>query len=143
MIVYELDTWSGDLNSDFTLKNCLFGGVKLAKTTDPDKYVYTGYGIGFDLRSDFSLIGGSVSERVIVFGVDMSLPVHIDNNKKDFLIIGKGPTQRLDDTMLTAEAQYSIYFSGSNRKFCLRLHYNWINSFLFVGATKIYQFKAK
>ena len=27
-IVYELDTWSPDLNSDFTLKDCLFGGVK-------------------------------------------------------------------------------------------------------------------
>ena len=23
----------------FTLKDCLFGGVKLAKTADPDKYV--------------------------------------------------------------------------------------------------------
>ena len=95
------------------------------------------------MRSEFSLIGGNVGERVIVFGVDMSLPVHIDKNKKDILIIGKGPTQRLDDTMLTAQAQYSIYFSGSNRKFCLRLHYNWINSFLLVSTTKMYQFKVK
>ena len=29
-IDYELDTWSQDLNSDFTLKDCLFGGVNLA-----------------------------------------------------------------------------------------------------------------
>ena len=27
-IVYELDTWSRDLNSDFTLNDCWFGGVK-------------------------------------------------------------------------------------------------------------------
>ena len=33
-IAYELDTWSRDLNSDFTLKHCLFGGVKLAKNAD-------------------------------------------------------------------------------------------------------------
>ena len=26
------------LNYYFTLKDCLFGGVKLAKTADPDKY---------------------------------------------------------------------------------------------------------
>ena len=45
--------------------------------------------------------------------------------------------------MLTAEAQYSIRFSRSNRKFCLSLHYNGSNGFLFVKATKIYQFKAK
>ena len=47
--VYELDTQSRDLNSDFILKDYLFGGVKLAKNYDPDKYVYTGYDIGFDI----------------------------------------------------------------------------------------------
>ena len=29
-----------DLNSDVTLKDCLFGGVKLDRNTDPDKCVY-------------------------------------------------------------------------------------------------------
>ena len=45
--------------------------------------------------------------------------------------------------MLTAEAQYSINFSRSNKNFCLRLHYNGSNGFLFVNARKTYQFKAK
>ena len=63
--------------------------------------------------------------------------------KKDILFLGKGTTQELDDTTLTGEAQYSINFSRSNRKFCLSLHYNGSNSFLFTNATKIYQFKAK
>ena len=40
----------------------------------------------------------------------MSSSVHIENKKNGILILGKGPTQRLDDTMLTAEAQYSINF---------------------------------
>ena len=84
-----------------------------------------------------------MGKNVIVFGVDMSSSVHTDNGKKDFLILGKGPTQGLDDTRLTAEAQYSINFSRSSRKFCLSLHYNGSNSFLFVNPTKIYQFKAK
>ena len=69
--------------------------------------------------------------------------MHIDNKKKDILILGKGPKQELDDTTLTAEAQYSINSSRSNRTFCLRWHYNGSNSFLFVIAAKIYQFKAK
>ena len=47
----------------------------------------------------------------------------------------------LDDTTLTAEAQCSINFSVSNRTFCLSLHYNGSNNFLFVNATKIYQFR--
>ena len=50
-IIYELDTRLQDLNSDFTLKDSLFGGIKLVKNVDPGKYVYTGYGIEFDLRS--------------------------------------------------------------------------------------------
>ena len=33
----------------------------------------------------------------------MSSSVHVDNKKKDILILGKGPTQGLDDTSLTAE----------------------------------------
>ena len=43
----------------------------------------------------------------------------------------------LDDTKLTAEAEYSINFSRSNRKFCLVIHHNGNNSFLFVNATKM------
>ena len=31
--------------------------------------------------------------------------------KKDILLFGKGPMQRLDDTILTAEAEYSINFN--------------------------------
>ena len=35
-IVYELDTWPRISNTDFTLKVCLFGSVKLTKIDDPD-----------------------------------------------------------------------------------------------------------
>ena len=49
--------------------------------------------------------------------------MHFDNKKKDILIFGLGPTQGLDDNKLTAEAQYSINFSRSN-KICWSLHYN-------------------
>ena len=84
-----------------------------------------------------------MGKNVIIFGVDMSSPVHIDNKGKYILILGKGPRQRLDDTTLTAETQHSINLSRSNRKFCLSLHYNPSNSSLFANAAKIYQFKAK
>ena len=41
-----------NLNSDFTLKNGLLGGDKLAKSDDWDKYIFSGYGIGFDSHSE-------------------------------------------------------------------------------------------
>ena len=77
-----MDAWSRDLNTDFTLKDCLFGGVKLAKNTDPDKYVYTGYGGTFDLRSACLLLKGSTGKNAITFGADTSSSVYIDNEKK-------------------------------------------------------------
>ena len=73
----------------------------------------------------------------------MSSSVHIDNKGKDILILGEGPTQGLDNTTLTAEAICPINFTQSRKRFVLSLHYNESNSFLFVNAAKVYQFKAK
>ena len=67
--------------------------------------MYTGYGTGFNSHSEVSLPDGSMDKNVIIFGVDMSSSVHIDNNKKDILIIGFSSPQGLDDTSLTAEAK--------------------------------------
>ena len=49
-----------------------------------------------------------MGKNVTIFGVDISSFVHIDNKRKDILIFGIPPKQRLDDTMLAAEAQYLI-----------------------------------
>ena len=38
---------------------------------------------------------------------------------------------------------YSINFTVTKKKFCLSLHYNGANSYLFVRVTEIYKFKAK
>ena len=38
---------------------------------------------------------------------------------------------------------YSINFTITKKKFCLSLHYNGANSYLFVNSTEIYKFKAK
>ena len=45
------------INSDNVLKNCLFGATKVTKsgdTTDTDKYIYSGYGLGFDSTGQFT-----------------------------------------------------------------------------------------
>ena len=58
----------------------------------------------------------------------MSSSVHVNNKGKDILILSEGPTQRLDDTTLTAEAKYSINFMQSGKRFVLSLH--WKQQFL-------------
>ena len=72
----------------------------------------------------------------------MSSSPHIDHKGKDMLVLGKGPTQGLEST-LTAEKMYSIDFTITKKKFCLSLHYNGANSYLFVDGTEIIKFKAK
>ena len=77
-IVYELGASSSNDN-DHTLKNCLFGAVTLTKTSDIEKYKYSGYRIGFDRRSSYSYPGGGFGQNIIIFVVDMSSSPHIDN----------------------------------------------------------------
>ena len=72
----------------------------------------------------------------------MSTSIHIDNKGKDILVLGRRPTQGLEST-LTAEKMYSINFTVTKIKFCLSLHYNEANSYLFVNGTEIIKFKAK
>ena len=72
----------------------------------------------------------------------MSSSVHVDNKKKDILILGKDPTQGLEHT-LTAEKMYSINFTLTKKKFCLTLHYNGGHSYLWTVISEIYKFKAK
>ena len=77
----------------------MFGAVRLTKNTDIDKHQYSSYGTRFDRKSSFSFPGGGFVQNVIVFRADMSYSVHVDNKKKDILILGKGPTQGLEHTL--------------------------------------------
>ena len=69
-----------------------------------------------------SLPDGSLVKNVIMFGVDKSSFVHIDNKGKDILILGKGPTHELDGTTFTAEAKYTINLTQSRKGFVLSLN---------------------
>ena len=104
-IVHELGV-CGSFSHNLTLRNFLFCTVKLTKHADIDKYRFSGYGIGFDRKGSFSFPGGGFGQNVIIFGVDMSSSVHVDNKKKDILIIGKGPIQGLGKHSSTTEKKY-------------------------------------
>ena len=74
----------------------------------------------------------------------MRSSVHVDNKKKDILILdNKGPTRGLDDTTLTTEKEYSINFSEQHKKFCLSLHYNGLNKHVFINGVELFKFEAK
>ena len=73
----------------------------------------------------------------------MSSFVHANNKTKHILVLGKDFIQGLYNTTIYAEKLYSINFTKTNTKYCLSLHYNGGNSYLFVNDTEIIKFKAK
>ena len=58
-IVYEINLWPRNLDSMFTLRNSLLGGVELTKNDNFDNYSYSGYGIRLDPCRFFSLSDNS------------------------------------------------------------------------------------
>ena len=118
----------------------MFGGIKASRpndTTDPDKYIYSGYGIGFDHTGVFTHPEGNLARNVIIFGADMSGSVHASNKTQNILELGKAFIQKINNTTIHAEKMYE------NEIFVLSLHYNGDNSYLFVNGQKVTQFKVK
>ena len=101
-IVYELNTWPRNPANNFTLKNCLFGTVKLRRNTIKSKFTYNGRGIAFDGEGSRSF-GNDFARNAIIIGVDHSLSSHTDSRKNNFLVLGEGPTQDINDSTGAAE----------------------------------------
>ena len=120
----------------------MFGAVSLNKNADIDKCKYSGYSIGFDRHGEFSF-GNGLGKNCIIFGADLSSSsLHANNKKNNILVLGKDFVQGINGTTIYAEKLYKINFTEKNKKFCLSLHYNGANSFLFVNGTEIHKFKA-
>ena len=44
---------------------------------------------------------------------------------------------------MSAEKEYSMSFTEPQKIFCLSLHFNEVNSYIFVNVVEMYKFKAK
>ena len=141
-IVYEISS-SHNISSYPTLENCLFGAVSLTKNVDIDQYKHSGCGIAFDRIEEFSFGSSGLGRNCKIFGADLTNSSHAYNRKNNILVLGKDFTQGINGTKIYAEKMYSINFTENNKKFCLSLHYNVDNSYLFVNGTEIHKFKAK
>ena len=120
----------------------MFGAVSLTKNADIDRYKYSGYGIEFDRKGESSF-GNGFGRNCMIFGADMSSSSHADNKKNNTLVLSKNFVQGINGTAIYAEKLYSTNFTENNKTFCLSLHYNGENSYLFVNDTEIHKFKTK
>ena len=124
-IVYLIDPISNSRNTDYTVQNALFGGIKITKNaTDTSKHKYEGYGICFDEGGTFSKRNISNGKNVLIFGVHENSLVHANNKANNIYVMGDLFVQGINDTTLYAEELYSQNFTAVNKKFLLSLHYN-------------------
>ena len=144
-IVYRLTPITN--NSSIVLENCLFGATKMENTTnpDPDKHKYSdGIGIGFNSKREHTHPDGGMGRNVI-FGADMTNSKHASNKTQDVLVLDRDFMQKIDNITVYAEILYSPNFSVENKTFCLSLHYNGDDSYLYVKTLgkDVIKFKAK
>ena len=141
-IVYLIDPISNSRNTDYTVQNALFGGVKITKNaTDTSKHKYKIYGICFDEGGTFSKGGINNGRNVLIFGVNENSLVHANDKANNNYVMGDLFVQGINDATLYAEKLYSQNFTA--KKFVLSLHYNSDNSYLFVNGKRELKFKAK
>ena len=140
-IVYNLDLWPKNPTNNVKFKNCLFGATNIVKDRDKEKHVHSRYGITFDSTGSCSFDNDFVG-NVIIFCVDNSSSSHSNNRNNNFLVPKKGPTHDINRWFESPEKKFSINFSKANTKFCLSLHYNADNSYLFVNGKEIFKYKA-
>ena len=117
--------------------------TKPGDTTDTDKYIYSGYDLGFDSSGQFSHPQGGMARNIIIFGVELSNSVHATNKTQNILILSHGLTQKVSSTRIYAEKMYSPNFSAENEIFYLSLHCNGDDSYSFVNGKDVTKFKAK
>ena len=70
----------------------------------------------------------------------MSSSVHANNRTKNISVLDKDFIQGLDNITIYGEKLHSINLTKTNTKFCLSLHYNGANSYLFVNGIEIHKF---
>ena len=117
----------------------MFGATNIVKTSDIEKYVYSGYGITFN-RAGLWSFDNNFPRNVIIFGVDNSSSFHSDKRKNNFLILGGGSTYGINGSFVSPKKNVSINFTKANTK-PLSLHYSADNSYLFVNGKEIFKLK--
>ena len=119
----------------------MFGATNIVKDSDKSKHVYSDDVIIFDSAGSCRF-GTEIARTSVSFGTDNSSSSHTNNDKNNFLVLGEGPTDDINGGVGTAETELKINFSKTKTKFCLSLHYNGDNSYLFINGKEMHKFKA-
>ena len=82
------------------------------------------------------------ARNTMIFGVDNSSSSYPNNCKNNFFSVRCRPANDINGRFCFSEKRLSLNFRKANTTISLSLHYNGVNSYLFVNKTEIYRYKA-
>ena len=86
---------------------------------------------------------GGNGKNVVIFGVELGDSRHANNKTQSVSVLGHGLVRKINDTKIYAKKIHSPNFTVDNKIFCLILHYNGDNTYLFVNCKEVLKFKAE
>ena len=114
-ITYEIHFWDRGYDDYPVLENSLFGAGAV-NNFDTDYYEYSGHGIGFDRRGNFSVPGWSRRSVMYLVLMWVALCILITRGKTFWFLV-KVQRRGLNGTTYTAEDNDSINFTELNKNF--------------------------
>ena len=98
----------------------MFGATSIAKNSNKEKYVYSGYGIHLMEKVEWSF-NNDTARNVVIFDVDSGSSCLAGN---------------LMEVLVHQKKSLLLIIIKQTQKFCLSLHYNANNSYLFINEKK-------
>ena len=105
------------LSTIFALKHCLLGTVKLVRDTIKTKFIYNGRQIAFDWECLWSFVN-NFTRNVANLDADNGSSSRTNNRKNDFLVVGQGPANGIND-ITGAAAKMLVYIIMVIRVSCM------------------------
>ena len=144
-LVYKLNLYKNVELPKYPLVNSLFGAVRVLKkdSNDPEKWIFKGKGIAIDSDGSYSMGAQGLGRNVILFGVDNTNSKHPVNRSHDFMVLGNGNTQLVENVNSIPEKGLAINMTYPGKKFVLSIHYTGSNSLFYVNGVLMTVFKDK
>ena len=108
--------------------------VKLVRNTIKSKFTYYGRQLKFYGICLWVFVN-SFARNDVIFGVNNSLSSHTENQTNKFLTRGEELTDGINGSTGSVENKINTNFSKAKSKFCLSLHYDGDDSYLYINKT--------
>ena len=120
-LVYKLNLYKNVSLPKYPLVNALFGAIKVDRkgSKDPEKWYYHGKGVAIDSSGGSAWVVKVWVVHVIIFRVDNKLSLHPVNRSHNFMVLGNGNTQLVENVNSIPERNLAVNMTYPGKSLCL------------------------